>query len=221
MLYRCFIPCGLIAALMLGGCQSMVYKAWETVGVEKRELLVDRVEDARDAQAKAGEQFQTTLERFRSVVNFDGGDLEKLYDRLNREYQRSVDRAEQVKARIDAVEDVADALFSEWERELDEYQSANLRRQSRRMLDRTRARYHEMLAAMRRAERSIPPVLEAFQDQVLFLKHNLNARAVAAIRNELVTIERETADLLAAMQQSIAEADRFIQTLKDEQGSSG
>lgn len=202
------------AVAVLAGCQSMVYKAWETVGVEKRDLLVDRVEDARDAQADAGEQFQTTLERFRSVVEFDGGDLEKLYSRLNGEYEDSVTRAERVRERIAAVEDVAGALFREWEGELEEYSSAELRNQSRRMLDQTRTRYRDMLAAMQRAERSIPPVLDSFQDQVLFLKHNLNARAVASIRSELTTIERETADLLAAMQNSIAEADAFIESLQ-------
>jgi hypothetical protein len=202
------------AVVVLAGCQSMVYKAWETVGVEKRDLLVDRVEDARDAQADAGEQFQTTLERFRSVVEFDGGDLEKLYSRLNGEYEDSVTRAERVRERIAEVEDVAGALFREWEAELEEYSSAELRNQSRRMLDQTRTRYRDMLAAMQRAERSIQPVLDSFQDQVLFLKHNLNARAVASIRSELTTIERETADLLAAMQNSIAEADAFIESLQ-------
>jgi len=200
--------------MVLAGCQSMVYKAWETVGVEKRDLLVDRVEDARDAQADAGEQFQTTLEQFRSVVEFDGGDLEKLYNRLNGEYEDSVTRAERVRERIAAVEDVAGALFREWEGELEQYSSAELRNQSRRMLDQTRTRYRDMLAAMQRAERSIQPVLDSFQDQVLFLKHNLNARAVASIRSELTTIERETADLLAAMQSSIAEADAFIESLQ-------
>lgn len=202
------------AVALLAGCQSMVYKAWETVGVEKRDLLVDRVEDARDAQADASAQFQTTLMRFRSVVGFDGGDLEKLYRRLNDDYEDSVTRAERVRARIASVEDVADALFREWEGELEEYSSAALRNQSRRMLDQTRFRYRDMLSAMQRAERSIQPVLDSFQDQVLFLKHNLNARAVASIRSELTTIERETADLLAAMQDSIAEADAFIESLK-------
>ena len=35
---------------------------------------------------------------------------------------------------------------------------------------------------MRLAESRIEPVLKSFRDQVLFLKHNLNAKAIASLR---------------------------------------
>lgn len=204
--------CLLIIALV--GCQTIQYEALEAVGIEKRGILESRVEAASEAQDEAGEQFETTLERFRSVVEFDGGDLERAYRRLNREYERSVDRAEAVTERIAAVERVAEDLFDEWEKELERYSSADLRARSRELLEQTRTRYGSMVRAMRRAERTIDPVLQAFEDQVLFLKHNLNSMAVDAIRGELGKIESETENLLAAMRDSIEEADRFIETLK-------
>jgi len=206
----------LLAALLavsLGACQTIQYEALEAVGIEKRGILEARVEAASEAQDEAGEQFQTTLERFRSVVEFDGGDLERAYRRLDREYERSVDRAEAVTERIEAVERVADDLFEEWEQELEAYSRADLRARSRELLEQTRSRYAGMIAAMRRAEQTIDPVLQSFEDQVLFLKHNLNSMAIDAIRGELAAIESETEDLLAAMRESIAEADRFIETL--------
>ena len=172
----------------------------ESLGFEKRDLLVDRVEDARDAQDDASEQFTSALEQFRATVDFDGGDLERTYDRLNREYERSLDEAEAVRERIDDVERVAEDLFEEWEEELDAYSSARLRAESAGML--------------RRAEGSMDPVLEAFEDQVLVLKHNLNARAIGALRGELASIERDTERLLAEMRQSMAEADAFIASLQ-------
>ncbi len=203
-----------LLALALAGCSSAYYETMETLGFEKRDLLVDRVEDARDAQDDASEQFTSALEQFRATVNFDGGDLEKTYDRLNREYERSVDRAEAVRERIDSVESVAGDLFEEWEEELEEYSSAQLRSESRAMLDDTKGRYRQLMAAMRRAEATMDPVLEAFQDQVLVLKHNLNARAIGALRGELASIERDTERLVSEMQQSIAEADAFIASMK-------
>lgn len=202
-----------VIAIGLAGCQTMQYKALEAVGIEKRGILEARVEAASEAQDEAGEQFETTLERFRSVVEFDGGDLERAYRRLNREYERSVDRAAAVSERIEAVESVADDLFAEWEEELERYSSADLRARSRELLERTRTRYASMIRAMRRAERTIDPVLQAFEDQVLFLKHNLNSMAIDAIRGELGEIEAETENLLAAMRDSIEEADRFVETL--------
>ena len=200
--------------LLLAGCQTAQYRALEAVGIEKRDILADRVEDARDAQDDAKEQFVSALDQFRATVEFDGGDLEKLYDRLNRDYERSIARAEEVSDRIDSIEDVAEDLFEEWEDELDEYQSASLRATSRDLLRDTQTRYERMIRSMRNAEQTMPPVLEAFQDQVLFLKHNLNSRAISALRNELADIEDETDALIAAMEASIAEANQFIDSLQ-------
>jgi len=205
---------GSMLIFTLTACQTIQYEALEAVGIEKRNILESRVEAASEAQDEAGEQFETTLERFRSVVEFDGGDLEREYRRLNREYERSVDRAEAVSERIEAVESVAEDLFDEWEKELERYSRADLRARSRELLEQTRTRYGSMIRAMRRAERTIEPVLQAFEDQVLFLKHNLNSMAVDAIRGELGEIEAETENLLAAMRESIEEADRFVETLK-------
>ena len=204
----------MILAVLLAGCSSTYYGAMEKLGFEKREIMVDRVEDARDAQDEASEQFASALEQFRSVVNFDGGDLEELYDDLNDEYERSLSRAEAVSERIDEVESVAKALFKEWEKELGEYSRADMKRESQALLNDTRDRYAQMMAAMRRAENTMEPVLEAFQDQVLFLKHNLNARAIGSLRNELADIERDTDRLVREMQKAIAEADTFIQSMR-------
>ena len=204
----------LFSFVFLAGCSSTYYKAMEGVGFEKRDILVDRVEEARDAQDDAAEQFASALDQFRSVVAVDGGDLEKVYDRLSREYERSEARAEEVSERIDSIEDVAGDLFEEWEEELDQYSSATLRSDSASLLRDTRTRYKQLMSAMRRAEKAMPPVLTAFQDQVLVLKHNLNARAIGTLRNELGNIERDTASLIAEMQKAIDEANTFISSMK-------
>ena len=201
-------------AVLLAGCSSAYYKTMEGLGIEKRDILVDRVEEARDAQDSASEQFASALDQFRSVVSFDGGDLEDTYDRLNAEYESSMAEAEEVSERINSVESVAEDLFSEWEKELDQYSRADLRRESASLLNDTRKRYKQLMTTMRRAESSMEPVLEAFEDQVLFLKHNLNARAIGALRNELASIERDTATLIAQMQKAIAEANAFIESMK-------
>ena len=166
---------------VLGACSSAYYKTMEGLGIEKRDILVNRVEDARDAQDSASEQFASALDQFRSTVNFDGGDLEKTYDRLNSEYESSVEVAAAVRERIESVEDVAEDLFTEWEKELDQYSRADLRRNSASLLNDTRKRYKQLMTTMHRAERSMEPVLVAFQDQVLVLKHNLNARAIGDV----------------------------------------
>ena len=209
----------LLAALLLTGCQSAYYSTMEQFGVHKRDILVDRVGEARDAQEDAKEQFQTALERFSTVLGYQGGDLQEKYEQLNEEYERSEERAEDVHERIAAVEDVAEALFREWESELSLYTNADLRRASERQLAETRRQYTQLIQAMKRAEKKIEPVLNAFRDQVLFLKHNLNARAIASLKGELASVETNVAALIADMERSIREADRFIESMKrDTQG---
>ena len=202
-----------IISLMLIGCSSAYYKTMEGLGIEKRDILVDRVEEARDAQDDAAEQFASALEQFRATVNFDGGDLEEVYDRLNAEFEKSTAEAEEVSERINAIESVANDLFDEWENELDQYSRADLRRDSASLLNDTRKRYKQLMSTMHRAERSMEPVLVAFQDQVLMLKHNLNARAIGALKNELASIERDTANLISQMQKAITEANEFIDSI--------
>jgi hypothetical protein len=201
------------AAPMLASCTTAYYRALETVGVEKRDILVDRVEEARDSQTDAKEQFTSALDRYRSVVNVDGGDLEEIYDRLATEFERSEARAQAVGDRVAAVESVAEDLFAEWEDEIGEYSDPNLRRQSQRLLTDTRADYRRLIAAMRRADSAMEPVLTLFRDQVLYLRHNLNARAIGSLETELADIERATANLIQEMERSIAEASRFIDAL--------
>jgi len=199
--------------LCLSGCSSVKYRALESIGIEKRDVLSSSVEDAADAQDEAAEQFASALEQFRATVEMDGGDLEDTYDRLNREFERSEARAEEVAERIDEIENVADALFEEWQEELEDYTDASLRRRSEEILVETRGRYTRMMRAMDRAEASMDPVLNVFRDQVLFLKHNLNSMAIASLRDELGTIETATDELITAMNESITEAREFIETL--------
>lgn len=200
--------------LLLGGCASAYYGTLEKFGIEKRDILTDRVEDARGAQADAKEQFADSLERYRSVVTVNGGDLETIYDRLSASFSRSESRAKEVSDRIAAIESVADDLFAEWTSEISQYSDASLRQKSESLLRNTQRDYQKMLSAMQRAEATMTPVLTLFRDQVLFLRHNLNARAIGSLESELASIEAATVSAIAEMEESIAEASRFISSMK-------
>lgn len=202
------------ALVALAGCQSAYYSALEKVGLHKRDILIDRVEDARDSQQEAKEQFKDALEHYRSVVQVKGGKLEERYDSLNREYEASEASAREVRERIAAVEDVAEALFREWQKELDDYTNASLKAASAKDLKRTRGEYQALLQRMRAAEKRIDPVLNVLRDQVLFLKHNLNARAIGALQGEYRTLQGNVDQLVAEMQRAIDEADLFIRQLQ-------
>jgi hypothetical protein len=203
----------LTGSLMVAGCQTVYYQAMEKLGYEKRDILVDRVDNAREAQEEAKKQFQSALEQFIVVTNYDGGDLQQQYWNFKGEYEASTAKAEAVHKRITEVERVANDLFDEWEQELEQYTSRELRRASQDQLQATRSHYRKLIGAMQRAEKKLDPVLAAFRDRVLFLKHNLNAQAIASLRTDRATVESDIAVLIRDMNRSIEEADRFIQAM--------
>ncbi len=203
-----------IFCLVLSGCQSAYYSTMEKFGVHKRDIMVDRVSEARDSQEEAKEQFASALERFNSVLDVKGGALEDKYEKVKAELDDSEKKASEVHKRIAAVEDVSEALFAEWEEELTQYSSATLRQSSKKQLEQTKRQYSKLVAAMKKAEAKIDPVLRPLRDQVLYLKHNLNARAISSLQTELVNLETDVTVLIREMEASIKEADAFIRTLE-------
>jgi hypothetical protein len=206
-----------LCLILLSSCKPTYYKAMEIFGVHKRDILVDRVKDSRESQEEAKEQFKSTLERFTELTGFDGGDLAKTYEKLNRELQRSEEKTRDVNDRIKATEHVAKDLFKEWEKELKQYENTDLRRTSKQQLDLTRERYAVAIAALKKAARAINPVLKTFRDQVLYLKHNLNAQAIASLDSQKTLLHTDIANLVAEMERAISEADVFIQSMRQPQ----
>ena len=112
------------------------------------------------------------------------------------------------------MESVADALFDEWQEELEQFTSQNLHRDSERQLRDTRRRYSRLISSMRRAESAIDLVLATLKDNVLYLKHNLNARAIASLRGELGNVNADVDKLIEAMQKTIDESNSFIAEMR-------
>lgn len=203
----------LCVAFMVSGCQSAYYAAWEKLGVEKRDILVDRVDNAKEAQQDAQQQFASALEELSQLIQFDGGELEKTYNALSDQLAQSRAASDAVTARVDKVEAVATALFEEWNTELGEYSNTELRRASEQKLKQTQRNYDAMMKVMRKAEASMQPVLTALNDNVLFLKHNLNANAIGALKTELTSVQKEIKQVISQMQASVAASDQFIRQM--------
>jgi hypothetical protein len=215
----------LAAALLLpSGCttvgnaaksayRSAYYATVETFGVHKRDILKKKVVQARDDQREAEEEFKDALTRLREVYSVDGGELEKQYDKLKGQYDAAEEKAADVKARIVSIETVAGDLFKEWEAELEEIKTVKLKVASKKKLIETRARYTELVGALKKSESGMTSVLEKFKEHVLFLKHNLNAVAIASLKGEAVNIQDEIGKLINDMQASIKIADQLISDL--------
>jgi hypothetical protein len=189
------------------------YSAWETVGVEKRDLFKSQLRDVKDDQEDTQESFKDALTKLKEVYAFDGGNLEREYNKLNSSYENALSDADSVKKSIDKLNTIANDLFDEWREEIKSISTASYREKSREQLNETKSKYmllHKNLVA---SEKRIGPVLGKLKDQVLYLKHNLNAQAISGLKAEGVRIESDIQKLMKDMEASSREADEFIKTL--------
>jgi hypothetical protein len=202
-----------LTLVSLTGCRNVVYSAYENFGIYKRDLLKKAVVAARDEEKGAQQQFKDALTRLKELTGFEGGELEKQYRRVQSSYDDAASRVTAVHKRVRDVETVAGDLFAEWEKENRQIETPELRQTTRQQLVDTRQRYDEMLASLKKSERSMDPVLHKLHDYVLALKHTLNAEAIGQLRGESMKIQADVAQLLEEMNASIASADAFIRQM--------
>ena len=212
---RPFLFVIIAGALLLGGCTSTYYKAMEKLGKEKRDILVQRVKDTKKDQEQTKEQLKTTMESFQELTGFQGGSLEKSYKKLNSEYERSQAQADKLHDRIKSIDQVSNDLFSEWQTEINSMQNAGLKKRSSALLQDAKVRQATYMKAMNKTEAQMTPVLTAFRDQVLYLKHNLNARAIGSLKGTSASINTDVTALIASIDASMQEADKLISSLSN------
>jgi Protein of unknown function (DUF2959) len=207
----------MVPLIVLVGCTSSYYKAMKTFGKEKRYILVSRVKDSKKDQQQAKEQIKTTMESFQALTGFQGGSLEKNYKTLNGEYEKAADSAQKLHNRIDSIDQVSGDLFKEWQKEIDGMENKKLKAQSAVMLRQSRLSEAGYIKSMRQTEARMTPVITAFRDQVTFLKHNLNARAIGSLKGTSAQMSTDVDVLMVSLDASIAQADALIASLNTDQ----
>jgi len=204
----------LSVCLLTTGCQRFYNSALENVlGFEKRELLQKSVQSVKTDQVKAQEEFQDAMTELKKLYGFDGGNLEKMYNKFKGAYEDSSEQAGKVNERVDNMNRIAKSMFSEWSGEIRQYESKEFAADSQRKLDLTRERYEVLIKSARESEAAMKPILKKLNDHVLYLKHNLNAASVGTIQGETKSIQTDVEELTRRMNESIREADNFIQLL--------
>ncbi|MDH3533493.1 MAG: DUF2959 domain-containing protein [Gammaproteobacteria bacterium] len=206
------LPC--ILLLAIAGCSSVKYSALEKVGIHKRDLLVDNVEEARDAQTETREQLLTAYEELSALIGYEGGELEQKYERLSKQVERARRETEDLDEHLSDIDRVSEDLFVEWETELDLYNSASLRADQAQKLSLARKQFATMRERMQKARNRVDPVMAVLSDNVLFLKHSLNAQALSALRGQATLLEGQVDALIRDMQLAIEEADAFIARMR-------
>ena len=206
---------------IFGSCQSSVeravkdtkYSAYEFFGIEKRDLFKKEVKSVKNDQESAGESFKSALDKLKAIYAFDGGNIEKQYRSLASSYELAESRVNEVHKSVKQVETVSGDLFTEWRSEIAQIKSADLRSKSSINLSETQRKYSEFHFVLKKSEAKMNPVLAKLKDQVLFLKHNLNAQAITGLKKESGKIQNDIEDLMKEMNSSITQAEAFIKSM--------
>lgn len=204
------LGCVVGVCALLVGCTSTYVAAWKQLGWESRDLLVDQVEDTRSRQESAKEQFTSALDQFKATYSFDGGDLEKAYNKLQKDYDRCVAQADDFRDEIGGVKRLGNAFFNEWQKDIDSVTDDATRQLVIQQRDATQVSFDQMVAKMDESADKMDPVLEAFQNRVILLKSSLNAQALASLQTNADELVNGIEALIEEMNASIAEADEFI-----------
>lgn len=203
-----------VTAVPAAGCSSVKYSFWEMFGKEKRDLLKSELNGLVGDQNEAKQKFGTALDRVKALTHFQGGDLESEYEKLKSAHEGAASSAKAIDSRIDGIESVSTDLFDEWQKEDDQMQTPSLKADSERKLAETKSRYETMHASMLASRRAMDPALTLLNDQVLYLKHNLNAAAIGSLGGSMAEVEKSIASLEASIETSIREAQGFIDTMR-------
>ncbi|MBD64199.1 MAG: hypothetical protein CME62_03275 [Halobacteriovoraceae bacterium] len=196
------------------GCSSIYYNFWETLGQEKRDLLASNLEKTNSTQKDLADDFKDSLERIRSEYSFEEGKLEKTYDELSLDLEKAKDRSQLLSERIEKTTNVAEDLFEEWEDEADELDNKEYKKKSLSKLKATKKKFYATLTQLQKVEASVKPILKKFEDRVIFIKHNLNAKVVGNLRVEFKNIEKDMNSLIAEINSSTKQANSFIKEIE-------
>ena len=197
----------------LTGCgvtDKAYYSLWEQFGYEKRDLLVSQVTDAREQQEDTREQFSSALEEFRATFDSEENQLSKAYDALQSNYDDCQSEAVSLREEIAKVKDISTDLFKEWDGEIEEQTNASFKASMAKQKEATVVSYNAMVAKMDEAAATMDPVLQAFNERLLFLKSSMNAQALATLQENADELVGDIEGLISEMNKSIAEADAFI-----------
>jgi SMC interacting uncharacterized protein involved in chromosome segregation len=194
----------------LVGCKSTYYKAAETVGYEKREMLTDRMQDARDSQVAAKQQLQTALYTLRRVGSVPETEVADLHHDLDTEVDRASEQLDDLHEDIASVESVAQAMFDDWEDDLAKYESEDLRARSRQELQETRQNYSALIGSLRETEQKLQTVIAPLKDQVMAIEHAMKAGQAPEKSDDLDDVREKISTLIEELDDSIDRTQRFI-----------
>ncbi len=207
---------GLVGIALLVYCNIALGQA----GSKESQKFLSYSEDARKSLAKARSQLQTTLSRYNTLIVGEAKKPQSVYKDLTKALDKTEKLAARTRGRVEKMQEQADKVFTKWQRELEAYQSDQMRQLGAERLEVTQQRYEQMIARMRAAAEAYDPLVAALHDQVLFMGRDLSAEALGALTEMAEVLNRMAEDLYARIAEVLEEEvqDEALLTGEGEEG---
>lgn len=161
--------------------------------------------DAQQAVTDLGLHVREMIENYNAIVYGGTKSPESSFRRLASD-RADVDR--KIQSAVAAVEDMnvrAEQYFKEWEAELEGYSSQGLRGKSVARMESTKKRYAKISSTLAEAREAFAPLLESFDDQLLFLSRDLSPGTVADLGDEVFELNRRAETVFVAVDELLAQ----------------
>lgn len=200
----------LVIALLFSSCTTLYLKTWDAMGYEKREVLAKNIEEMKEDQEDTRETFRDALQTLKMDHNIASTKLEDFYDDLKDHYEDADEEAKDLRDRVKRVDEIAEAMFEEWDSEISTMSSNSLKSKSRQKKRQTERKFATLQTKTKKVVSSLDKPLARLRDQTLYVKHNLNAQSLDIFQAENKDIAQDVEKLLASIDRSIKEADQFL-----------
>ncbi|MFO1053123.1 MAG: DUF2959 family protein [Planctomycetota bacterium] len=204
----------LLVPAVLSGCAVF---GDDRPGVAKVEDLVARVERLHVEVELSREAMTTAVQALRGVALPSlSGDKVEAFRNLNAVAATSRERASTLREALVATRVAADPVFEQWRAQLDGIASASVRARSEERLRSTRERYEAITQAVAPAVEDFDALNRTVNDLALFLDHDFNPTAVAAIHDDLVALDRDASTLDGRFERSLGAAQAYLAVVSPE-----
>lgn len=194
--------------LGVGACSSTTEQA---ESVQQVDDLLARIERVQAESLVSKEVAHTALAKLQALVQPEfAGDATKGFAALITDVERSKDQAAALLDSVTPMTESAETVFRRWTGDLESFGNTRLRQRSQARLEETRTRYLAVVRAAQAAQIAYDAFNADLGDHALFLGHDLNASAVAALRPEVTVLEEQIAELDRRFESCAAAAKEYV-----------
>jgi len=204
-----------VAGMALSACQSGRYTSSLSLeGADDQHDLAERVTTTIDAHKHAQEAFDAAYVLIAKFTQARTEVNQALYNELLDQVDECASGCDRIAANNVRLDDDAAQMFMNWNIELDQFSSLQLRTRSEERMQSVKGRFDVLSSRLHDTHARMETALVGLKDYVLFFNHNLNTRSASGLDFENESLAQEIRALNAEVEGARFQGNDFIDALQ-------